>query len=57
MKVEYEFYPKICKRLHRERVGSGRWLACWASDTKFGVKNGLQSFIVDLAKGVCSYKK
>ena len=57
MRVESKLYPRICKRLYREKVGSGRWLACWASDTKFGVKNGLQSFIVDLAKGVCIYKK
>ena len=57
MRVESELYPKIYKRLHREKAGSGRWLACWAFDTKFEVKNGLQSFIVDLAKGVYSYRK
>ena len=57
MRVESELCPKIYKRLHREKAGSGRWLACWAFDTKFEVKNGLQSFIVDLAKGVYSYRK
>ncbi|XP_030939780.1 uncharacterized protein LOC115964654 [Quercus lobata] len=57
MRVESELCPKICKRLHREKVGNGRWLAYWASDTKFEVKNGLQIFIVDLAKGVCSCRK
>ena len=49
--------PEVCKRLHKEKMGSGRWLACWASNTKFKVKNGLQSFIVDLAKGVCGCRK
>ena len=57
MRVESELCPKIYKRLHREKAGSGRWLAYWAFDTKFEVKNGLQSFIVDLAKGVYSYRK
>nr|XP_023900754.1 uncharacterized protein LOC112012612 [Quercus suber] len=57
MRVESKLCPKICKRLHREKMGSGRWLACWAFDTKFKVKNGLQSFIVDPAKGVCSCRK
>ena len=57
MRVESELCPKIYKRLHSKKVDSGRWLACWASDTKFEVKNGLQSFILDLAKGVCSCRK
>ena len=57
MRVESELCPKIYKRLHREKAGSGRWLAYWAFNTKFEVKNGLQSFIVDLAKGVYSYRK
>ena len=38
-------------------MGSSRWLACWASNTKFEIKNGLQSFIVDLAKRTCSCRK
>ena len=41
MRVESELSLKICKRLHREKVDSGRWLAYWASNTKFEVKNGL----------------
>ena len=41
MRVESELSLNICKRLHKEKVDSGRWLACWASDTKFEVKNGL----------------
>ena len=41
MRVESELSLKICKRLHREKVDSGRWLACCAFDTKFKVKNGL----------------
>nr|POF21311.1 hypothetical protein CFP56_33062 [Quercus suber] len=57
LRVESELCPKVCKRLHREKVGNGRWLACWASDTKFEVKNGLQSFVVDLTKGVCNCRK
>ncbi|XP_030939765.1 uncharacterized protein LOC115964636 [Quercus lobata] len=42
LKVESELCPKVCKRLHREKMGSSRWLACWASDTRFEVKNGLE---------------
>ena len=57
LRVESELCPKVYKRLHRENVGSGRWLACWVSDTKLEVKNGLQSFIMDLAKGVYSCRK
>ena len=41
MRVESELSLKICKRLHREKVDNGRWLACCAFDTKFKVKNGL----------------
>ena len=57
LKVESELCPKVCKRLHREKMGSSRWLACWASDTRFEVKNGLVSFIVDLFKRTCSCRK
>ena len=38
-------------------MGSSRWLACWASDTRFKVKNGLVSFIVDLSKKTCSCRE
>ena len=57
LKVESELCPKVCKRLHREKIGSSRWLACWASDTRFEVKNGLVSFIVDVSKRTCSCRK
>lgn len=57
LRVEFELCSEVCKRLHREKVGSRRWLACWAFNTKFEVKNGLKSFVMDLAKGVCSCRK
>ena len=57
LKVESELCPKVCKRLHREKIGSSRWLACWASDTRFEVKNGLVSFIVGLTKRTYSCRK
>ena len=57
LKVEFEFCPKVCKRLHREKMSSSKWLACWSSDTKFEVKNGLQNFIVDLEKRTCTCRK
>ena len=57
LKVESEFCPKVCKRLYREKMSSSKWLACWSSDTKFEVKNGLQSFIVDLEKRICTCRK
>nr|POF21006.1 hypothetical protein CFP56_59200 [Quercus suber] len=57
LKVESELCPKVCKRLHREKMSSSKWLACWSSNTKFEVKNGLQSFIVDLEKRTCTCRK
>ena len=57
LKLESELCPKVCKRLHREKMGSGRWLACWTFNTMFNVKNSLQSFIMDLAKRMCSCRK
>ena len=57
LKVESEFCPKVCKRLHREKMSSSKWLACWSSDTKFEVKNGLQNFIVDLENRTCTCRK
>ncbi|KAK9991361.1 hypothetical protein SO802_026346 [Lithocarpus litseifolius] len=38
-------------------MGSSRWLACWASYTRFEVKNELQSLIMDLAKRTCTCRK
>ena len=57
MKVDSEICPKVLKRLHREKTASSRWLACLASHTQFEIKNGLQSFTLDLEKGNCSCKK
>ena len=47
MKVESELCPKIRKRLYKEKLTCSKWLACWVGCTKFEVKNGLESFIVD----------
>ena len=57
LKVESELCPKVCKRLHMEKMSSSKWLACWYSHTRFEVKNGLQSFIMDLDKRTCTYRK
>ena len=57
LKVEFELCPKVYKRLHRQKMSSNKWLACWSSHTKFKVKNGLQSFIVDLDKRICTFRK
>ena len=38
-------------------MGSSKWLACQASDTRFEVKNRLISFIVDISKRTCSCQK
>ena len=47
MKVESELYPKIRKRLYKEKLACNKWIACWVGCTKFEVKNGLERFIVD----------
>ena len=57
LKAESELCLKVCKRLHRGKIGGSRWLACWASNTRFKVKNGLVSFIVDLTKRTYSCRK
>ena len=57
MKVESELCPKIRKRLYKEKLACSKWLACWASCTKFEVKNRLESFTVDLEEKSCSYRK
>ena len=54
MKVESELCPKIRKRLYKKKLACSKWLACWAGCTKFEVKNGLESFIVDLEEKRCS---
>ena len=57
MKVESELCPKIRKRLYKEKLACSKWLACWTSRTKFEVKNGLESFTVDLEEKKCSCRK
>ena len=57
LKFESELCTKVKKRLYKEKLGSGKWLACWAGHTKFEVKNGVNSFIVDLAEYKCSCRK
>ena len=57
MRVEAEIYPKVLKRLHREKIASSRWLPCWTGHTQLEVKSGLQSFIVDMEKRNCSCRK
>ena len=54
MKVESELCPKIRKRLYKEKLACSKWIACWAGRMKFEVKNGLESFIVDLEEKKCS---
>ena len=57
MRVELEICPKVLKRLHREKIASNKWLACWAGHTQFKIKSGLQSFTVDMEKRHCSCRK
>ena len=57
MKVEFELCPKIRKRLYKEKLACSKWLACWTGRTRFEVKNGLESFTVDLEEKSCSCRK
>ena len=57
VRLESDICAKVMKRLHKEKLATNRWLACWARPTQFEVKNGLQSFTVDLAIAHCSCKK
>ena len=57
LRVESNICAKVLKRLHKEKVVASQWLACWAGQTQFKVKNGLQSFIVDLATVHCNCRK
>ncbi|XP_050258855.1 uncharacterized protein LOC126703829 [Quercus robur] len=57
MKVESELCPKIRKRLYKEKLACSKWIACWVGRMKFEVKNGLESFIVDLKEKKCSCRK
>ena len=57
MKVESELYPKIRKRLYKEKLACNKWIAFWVGRMKFEVKNGPESFIVDLEEKKCSCRK
>ena len=57
VRLESNICAKVIKRLHKEKLAANRWLACWARWTQFEVKNGLQSFTVDLAIAHCSCRK
>ena len=57
MKVESKLCPKIRKRLCKEKFACSKWLACWASRTKYEVKNRIESFTVDLEEKKCSCRK
>ena len=57
MKVESKLCPKIRKRLYKEKLACSKWLACSAGHTKFEVKNGLESFTMDLEENRCSCRK
>lgn len=57
MNVESELCPKIRKRLYKEKLACSTWIACWASRTKFGMKNELESYIVYLEEKKCSCRK
>ena len=54
LKVESELCPKIRKILYKEKMTYNRWLAYCAGHSKFEVKNGLESFTMDLAESKCS---
>ena len=57
LRVKSNICAKVLKRLHKEKLAANRWLAYWVGKTQFEVKNGLQSFIVDLATSHCSCRK
>nr|POE44831.1 hypothetical protein CFP56_75991 [Quercus suber] len=57
LRVESVICVNVLKRLHNEKLAANRWIACWAGQTQFEVKNGLQSFTVDLATAHFSCRK
>ena len=57
IKVESELCPKIRKRLYKEKLACSKWLARWTGRTKFKVKNGLESFTMDLEEKSCNCRK
>ncbi|XP_075661160.1 uncharacterized protein LOC142630989 [Castanea sativa] len=57
VRLDSNICAKVMKRLHKEKLAANRWLACWVGQTQFEVKNGLQSFTVDLATEHCSCRK
>ena len=56
VRLESNICAKVMKRLHKKKLAANRWLTCWVGQTQFEVKNGLQSFTVDLviAHYICS---
>ena len=57
LRVKSDICAKVLKRLHKKKLATSMWLACWARQTQFKVKNGLQSLTVDLATAHCSCRK
>ena len=57
VRLESHICAKVMKRLHKDKLTTDRWLACWAGQTQFEVKNNLQSFTVDLATAHYSCRK
>ena len=57
VRLESDICAKVMKRLHKEKLAANRWLACWAGQTQFEVKNGLRSFTVNLATTQCNCRK
>ena len=57
VRLESNICAKVMKRLHKEKLVANRWSACWAGQTQFEMKNGLQGFIVDLGTAHCNYRK
>ena len=57
VRLESHICAKVMKRLHKDKLTTDRWLAYWAGQTQFEVKNNLQSFTVDLATAHYSCRK
>jgi len=57
VRLESNICAKVMKRLHKKKLAANRWLTCWVGQIQFEVKNGLQSFTVDLVIAHCSCSK
>ena len=57
VRLDSNICVKVMKRLHKKKLVANRWLTCWVGQTQFEVKNGLQSFTVDLVIAHCSCSK